>query len=99
MKRIKRQARQASLKTIRHCYRINRNAIALVKFIVEAYDNLAVMSTLDARQGVVSLSIAPGCQDQVDGIMASLAEDIPIVRIDRPPHNAAVCSREERICR
>jgi hypothetical protein len=73
------------LKTIQHVYRIDRHAIALVKFIIEAYDNLVVMSTLDAREGIVGLAIAPGCQDQVDGIMAGLAAEIDMVRIEPPP--------------
>ncbi len=77
------------LKTIRHTYRIDRTAIAFVKFIIEAYDNLAVVSTLDSREGVVSLAIAPACQDQVDRIMASLGAHIDIVKIDRPPDAAA----------
>ncbi len=78
------------MQTIRRVYRIAPHAIGFVKFIIEAYDNLAVMSTLDPRQGIVGLAIAPGCQDQVDGIMASLAADVDMVRIDWPPLDAAV---------
>ena len=87
------------MQTIRQVYRMAPHAIGFVKFIIEAHDNLAVMTTLDPRQGIVGLAIAPGCQDQLDEIMARLAVDVDMVRIERPHRDAAADSREERICR
>ena len=69
------------METARRCYRVDRRQISFVKFILEAYDNVAIMSTLDPRQGVVQVSIAPGCETMVDGIMDSLAEDVEVVPV------------------
>ena len=65
--------------------RMDRRRISFVKFILEAYDNVAVLSTLDARAGLVRLTIAPGCETLVDGILQDLAPDCDIVA---PPFNA-----------
>ncbi|WP_319409651.1 DUF4911 domain-containing protein [uncultured Desulfosarcina sp.] len=64
------------METITRFYRVDRRQIGFVKFILEAYDNMAVMSTLDPRQAVVQVTIASGCEAMVDGIMTSLAGDI-----------------------
>ena len=69
------------METTKRRYRVDRYQISFVKFILEAYDNVAVMSTLDPRQGVVQISIAPGCESMVDGIMASLAGDLEVAPV------------------
>lgn len=71
------------METTKRCYRVDRRQIGFVKFILEAYDNMAVMSTLDPRQAVVQITIAPGCEAMVDGIMAGLAGDVEVVAVDR----------------
>jgi ethanolamine utilization microcompartment shell protein EutS len=70
------------VETTKRCYRVDRRQISFVKFILEAYDNMAVMSTLDPRQAVVQVTIAPGCEAMVGGIMASLAGDVEVVPVD-----------------
>jgi hypothetical protein len=63
------------METINRCYRVDRRRISFVKFILEAYDNVAVMSTLDARKGIVRVAIAPRCESLVEGIMQSLSAE------------------------
>ena len=74
--------KQATLETTRRCYRVDRREISFVKFILEAYDNVAVMSTMDPHQAVVQVTIAPGCETLVDGIMNSLAGEFEVVLLD-----------------
>jgi len=57
-------------------YRIDRREIAFFKFILEAYDGLAVVSTLDPQAGIVVLHIAPGCEQDIEKIVAELSRDI-----------------------
>jgi hypothetical protein len=57
-------------------YRIDRREIAFFKFILEAYDGLAVVSTIDPQSGIVVLHIAPGCEQDVEKIVAELSRDI-----------------------
>ncbi|MBC2710661.1 MAG: DUF4911 domain-containing protein [Desulfosarcina sp.] len=70
------------METTRRCYQIDRCQISYVKFILEACDNVAVMSTLDPQQAVVQVTIAPGCETMVDGIMNSLAREFEVVLVD-----------------
>ena len=73
--------KQVTTKTTIRCYRVDRCQISFVKFILEAYDNVAVISTLNARQAVVQITIAPGCESTVDGIMTSLAGEFEVVPV------------------
>jgi hypothetical protein len=59
-------------------YRVDRRQINFMKFILEAYDNVAVVSTLDAREGLVQIRSAPGCEDLVAEIVRELAATIEL---------------------
>jgi hypothetical protein len=67
------------METTARCYRMDRRQISFVKFILEAYDNVAVMSTMDPQAGVVRISIAPGCEALVKGIMDSFTGKFEVV--------------------
>jgi hypothetical protein len=62
--------------TAKRCYRIDRREIAYLKFILEAYDGLAVVSTVDAEAGILVLRISPGCEPDVEMILQDLKRDI-----------------------
>lgn len=52
-----------------HCsvrrYLIDRRQIHYLRFIIEAYPGIAVVSTVDASLGLVSIAIAPGCEPDI----------------------------------
>ena len=54
--------------------------IHFLKFIVEAYDNLAIMSTLDRATGQVELRYPAGVADEVDALLDSLTERLSLKR-------------------
>ncbi len=64
--------------TVQRYYRVDRREIAFIKFILEAYDGLAVMETLDPMSGRVVFHIAPGCESDVDMILQDLKKEIVI---------------------
>ncbi|MBR9987852.1 MAG: DUF4911 domain-containing protein [Desulfosarcina sp.] len=70
------------METTRRVYRVDRCRIGFVQFILEAYDNVAVLSTLDPRQALVQVVIAPGCESMVDGIMTGLGCDVGPVPVN-----------------
>lgn len=43
--------------------------IHYLRFIIEAYEGIGVVTTLDPKTGLVQLSIAPGCEDDVLAIL------------------------------
>ena len=67
---------------IRKYYRVDRRKICLLRFILEGYDGMAIMTTIDSRQGTVVISIAPGCEDDVEMILKGLEKDILIETMD-----------------
>ena len=66
------------LKTIKKYLRVDRREIHFIKFIIEAYDGLATLTTIDPDLGVVLLSISPGCEDDVEMVLQDLQKDILI---------------------
>ncbi|MEJ2642587.1 MAG: DUF4911 domain-containing protein [Desulfosarcinaceae bacterium] len=57
-------------------YRVDRRRIAFLKFIIESYDNLALLTTLDARAGTIQLQVPPGCEATVRELLADLADSM-----------------------
>lgn len=45
--------------------------ICYLRFILEGYEGAAVVTTLQPESGLVQLSIAPGCEDDVQQILNS----------------------------
>ena len=62
----------------RRSLRIDRRQIAYFKFILEAYEGVALLRTVDAQQGTVELLIGPGCENDVDRMIKDLAIRIRI---------------------
>jgi hypothetical protein len=85
-----------TVETTRRCYRVDRHQISFVKFILEAYDNVAVMSTLDSREALVQIAIAPGCETMVDGILTGLAGEVEVVPVDVADSDWANCDKRSR---
>lgn len=81
--------------TTRRYYRLARCQINFLKFILEAYDNVAVVSTLDASHAVVQITIAPGCETFVDGILTGLAGDIGLIPLDQTKSGDVVQSEHK----
>jgi len=49
-----------------------------MKFIFEAYDGIAVLSTVDPQTGTIVLNIAPGCEADVETVMADFQKQMTI---------------------
>jgi hypothetical protein len=62
------------MRTLEQIYRVDRRRISLIKFIFEAYEGLAVVTTLDPAAGIIALRVAPGCEDAARGVMLDLGK-------------------------
>lgn len=58
--------------------RIDPEQIYFLKFILEAYDNLAIMSTVDQREGVVELKYPAELEMDVKEVLCSMAQRIQL---------------------
>jgi hypothetical protein len=68
--------------TIKRQYRVDRRKIAFIRFIMEAYDGLAIVKTLDAESGLIEFQIAPGCEQDVAAVLQDLGQDILMEKAD-----------------
>ncbi len=62
-------------------YRVDPYQIHYVKFILEAYEGLATLTTLDSQQGVVQLVVPPGCHKILEGLLEALGRELELERI------------------
>ena len=58
--------------------RVDRRQIGFMKFIFEAYDGIANLTTIDAGLGIISINIPEGCINIVDNLLDILGHDILI---------------------
>ncbi len=66
---------------VRH-YLINPYQIHYLRFIVEAYPGIGVVSTVDPTLGLVSIAIAPGCESVVREILEAEHEILGLREVD-----------------
>lgn len=72
------------METIQKYFRVQRKNIAFLKFVLEACDGVAVMRTLDPREGVVELMIAPDFERDVKEILYGLRDEFEVQPINPP---------------
>jgi hypothetical protein len=58
--------------------------IAPVKFIFEAYEEVAIVRTVDRRKAVIVLLIAPDFADDAESILVSLQDQFPCRAVEPP---------------
>ncbi len=64
-----------------HCVIMTPHQIHYLRFILEAYEGIALVSTLDQNLGLVQLSIAPGCEKDVLAILESERSELGLSSI------------------
>jgi hypothetical protein len=73
-----------NLESIKTYYRVDRRQIFFLKFILEAYDGIAMFTTIDPAAGIVMLRISPGCESEVDMLLNDLKKNILIEHTEQP---------------
>ncbi|MDX2433052.1 MAG: DUF4911 domain-containing protein [Desulfobacterales bacterium] len=56
--------------------RISPDRIHYLKFILEGYDNLATLSTVNARQGLVEIRYLPESKKDLTDLLTEITSDI-----------------------
>ena len=56
--------------------KISPDRIHYLKFILEGYDNLAILSTLNARQGLVEIRYLPESKKDLTDLLTEITSDI-----------------------
>ncbi len=65
-------------KCIVHHYLIDPYQIHYLRFIIEAYGGIGVVSTVDSALGLVSIAVAPGCEPDVSAILEAERDNLKL---------------------
>lgn len=80
--------------TVNLFIRIDRENIVFLNGILEAYDDLAVLKTIDPDAGLAVIMITPGCEQTVRAILQSIALEAALEIVD-PPEDGLARYREQ----
>ena len=63
------------METVKWIIEIERHQIAYLRNLIESYDGMAVVRTIDPHQAVIELMISPGCQDLIKDLLLYLRNE------------------------
>lgn len=70
------------MKVTKKYYRVKPSDIVFIRYILEAHDGLAVISTLPDAKDTIVLRIAPGCEEDVLQIVSGLKDEISMEELN-----------------
>lgn len=62
-------------------YEVDPYEIHYLKFILEAYEGLATLTTLNADKGLIRLAVPPGCEGSLDALMKALEKELKLNQV------------------
>ena len=62
-------------------YRVDPYEIHYLKFILEAYEGLATLTTLDPQEGLVQLAVPSGCSKNLESLIKALGQELKLERV------------------
>jgi hypothetical protein len=65
-------------------YRVDPYEIHYLKFILEAYEGLATLTTLNSKTGLIQLAVPPGRKDSLESLLEALGRELRLERIAAP---------------
>jgi hypothetical protein len=57
-------------------FKVAHRDMVFLKFILEAYEGMNVMSTVDNKAGIIRIAIMPGFVDDMDRLLAELGKQV-----------------------
>ena len=66
---------------IEQYYKVQRRDVSYIKFILEGYEGLAVVTTVDRYDSIIKVLIAPDFAEEATGIMNALMDEIDFEEI------------------
>ena len=72
-----------NMRTIEYIFEVLREQINYIRIIVESYDGMAFVKTIDPHEALISILIAPGCEDLILELLGELMNNEDILIINR----------------
>ncbi len=63
------------MQSIRRSFVTERSKIGYIRFTVESYDGMALVSTVDPHKAMIELKISPGCEGMILELLESFRRD------------------------
>lgn len=63
-------------------FRVKRHDMVFLKFILEAYEGMNVMSTVDNRAGIIRVAVMPGFEEDMDALLAELGRQVAMEPVE-----------------
>lgn len=57
-------------------FRVRHRDMVYLKFILEAYEGMNTMSTVDNGAGIIRIAVMPGFGEDMDGLLAELGRRV-----------------------
>jgi hypothetical protein len=83
---------RTNVKSIKEVFQVDRNEIAYLRVIIESYDGMAVVRTLDPWKALIEIQVSPGCLSMVHGLVEDLAERERVKLIPQSEHKPAAAA-------
>lgn len=61
--------------------RLERKDVAYVKFILEGYEGIALVTTIDNTESIIQLTIVPDFESDVEMILTALKKEVDFSEI------------------
>lgn len=65
-----------------HYFKVAHRDMVFLKFILEAYEGMNVMSTVDNKSGIIRIAIMPGFVADMDGLLAELSKQVMLEPVE-----------------
>ena len=62
-------------------YQVDPYEIHYLKFILEAYEGLATLTTLDPQKGIIQLAVPPGSKGSLNELLEDLGQELELKRV------------------
>lgn len=56
-------------------FQVNRKKVHWIRFVLEACDGIATVTTTDRRRGVIAVHVPPGCEADTWAVLRSIAAE------------------------
>ena len=71
--------------TLRLLIQLPRSEIAYFNFLLESYEGLASVRTLDPQRGILELMVPEGCLSETKKLLEALKEEIGLKTLEGEP--------------
>jgi hypothetical protein len=69
------------METIKLSYRVERKDISYLSWIIQSYEGIAIVKTIDPYKAIIELQISPGCEDIIFELLDALKKQEGIISV------------------